>query len=518
MDFRELYSHHVDKSDTIICLASPLFFQSGWCLIELFEAVIRKKPIVLVALPEWDPVATLRYLEDLGASLQATRPAVLGQLRTHLNNWESGSNYNAHYAVHSPHSPSSPAALSASTAAGASTVASTASAFATASASAASAASAFARASTSRDISTFASSSAPGYAADGLKEIPKDSPGEAGPSKLNEPRKRSLERQGSRQGSSTMRQCSSTMRQCSFKAPLVLPRAFLRQQSSSKEVMAAEALLRMSEQREAREQIGQASAKEQIRLLSQMLIRALDLKAIADTARADAARDGDDAAARETREQTRDTSTTCGAPRSKRALVRLDPSFASSSALTATMTTIAERMSEALGRPLPKWSKKDDELKSIIDAQKAMVMGKEVWKAVRIALCRRLCGLRAPPPAPRYKLFIMRDVADELACSSAIYLQQILQRELSGEVYSRPRTESRGRCLMVPVSLITSLACLRVHQVVTQSLHQSASADEMSEEAIQSTSMLLEEGVKNSEALLLLLTQDVLKRPSVREA
>ena len=31
LDFRDLFSFHLDKSATLVCLASPLFFHSSWC-------------------------------------------------------------------------------------------------------------------------------------------------------------------------------------------------------------------------------------------------------------------------------------------------------------------------------------------------------------------------------------------------------------------------------------------------------------------------------------------------------
>ena len=87
LDFRDLFSFHLDKSATLVCLASPLFFHSSWCLLEIFEAYVREVPVRLIAMPDWKPAVTLQYLQNLEQELQTTQPNALGILRSHLTTW-----------------------------------------------------------------------------------------------------------------------------------------------------------------------------------------------------------------------------------------------------------------------------------------------------------------------------------------------------------------------------------------------------------------------------------------------
>ena len=87
LDFRDLFAFHLETSEVLICLASPLFFHSTWCLLEIFEAHIRQVPVLLIGMPDWKPAVSLQFLRNLEQELQATQPKALGVLRSHLTTW-----------------------------------------------------------------------------------------------------------------------------------------------------------------------------------------------------------------------------------------------------------------------------------------------------------------------------------------------------------------------------------------------------------------------------------------------
>ena len=86
VDLRTLFNEGVHKTDVLFILATKSVFTRPWCLLEMWEAAVKRIPIVLfpVVGGNWTLADTGTLLSDLMGQMEACNEACMPEVMGHV--------------------------------------------------------------------------------------------------------------------------------------------------------------------------------------------------------------------------------------------------------------------------------------------------------------------------------------------------------------------------------------------------------------------------------------------------